>query len=80
MSLTSHDRFFGYIHSFKINRNNYFFGGQKNLNDNPYPKIIHNPTYTQVVQNWNSADTGLVLTFCLLGIFVAKKFITKYPT
>lgn len=75
MSWTSHDRFFGFIHGFRINRNNYFFGGNKDLNDRPYPTIINRPTIHQVVNNWNLSDTGVVLTFFILGIFISKRVI-----
>jgi len=75
MSWTSHDRFFGYLNSFRINRNNHFFGGNKDINDRPYPVIINRPTYQQVVNNWNFADTGAVLTFFFIGLFVSKRFV-----
>ena len=75
MSWTSHDRFFGFIHGFRINRNNYLFGGNKDINDKPYPTIINRPTFQQVINNWNFSDTGVVLTFFILGIFLSKRAI-----
>ena len=60
MSWTSHDQFFGFVHSFQLNRNNYIFGGRLGTNFTPYHPIINRPTFPQVVSNWNAADTGLV--------------------
>lgn len=73
MSWTSHDQFFGWIHSFRFNRNNYIFGGKIGLTDRPYPVIVNNPTVAQTLSNWNYADTGLVLSFFLLGLLWAKR-------
>jgi hypothetical protein len=76
MSWTSHDQFFGWVHSFKFNRNNYIFGGKTGTNDKPYPVIVPKPTFPQVVNNWNRSDTGLVLTCFLAGLLIAKRTIT----
>lgn len=73
MSWTSHDQFFGWIHSFKLNRNNYLFGGRFGTNERPYPTIINKPSFPQVVSNWNSADTGLVFTFFFAGLLLARR-------
>ena len=75
MSWTSHDRVFGFVHGFTINRNNFFFGGNSNLNDRPYPTIVNRPTLHQVINNWNRSDTGVLLTFFILGIFLAKRVV-----
>lgn len=77
MSWTSHDNVFGWVHSFKLNRNNYILGGKTGINDKPYPVIVNRPTFPQVVNNWNRADTGLVITFFLAGLLIAKRSITK---
>jgi NADH-ubiquinone oxidoreductase complex I, 21 kDa subunit len=77
MSWTSHDQFFGWTHSFKLNRNNYLFGGRTGINDKPYPVIVNTPTFPQVVNNWNRADTGLVFTFFLAGLLIAKRVVAK---
>jgi len=45
MSWTSHDQFFGWLHSFKLNRNNYWLGGKFGINERPYPVISTNPTF-----------------------------------
>ncbi len=77
MSWTSHDQFFGWIHSFKFNRNNYIFGGKSGLNDKPYPVIITEPSISQVVSNWNRADTGLVISSFLIGLLVARRIVVR---
>ena len=77
MSWTSHDQFFGWVHSFRINRNNYLFGGRFGTNERPYPAIVNRPSFPQVVNNWNSADTGLVLTFFLAGLLIARRYAVK---
>ena len=79
MSWTSHDRLFGWIHSFRFNRNNYAFGGRLGINERPYPAIINKPSLPQVVNNWNTSDTGLVLTFFIAGIFIARRMAFKDP-
>ena len=73
MSWNSHDQLFGWVHSFKMNRNNFGFGGRLGTNERPYPVIVNKPTFPMVVNNWNKADTGLVLTFFFLGLLVAKR-------
>ena len=73
MSWTSHDQFFGWVHSMKINRNNYLFGGRLGTNERPYPLIVNQPSVHQVVNNWNSADTGMVFTFFLAGLLLARR-------
>jgi hypothetical protein len=70
--MTSHDSFFGFIHGFKINRNNLIFGSSTE-EYNPYPTIISQPTFQQCVKNWNIADTGVFLTTVVLGTLVSWK-------
>ncbi len=77
MSWTSHDNLFGWVHSLKLNRNNYILGGKSGINDRPYPVIVNTPSFPQVLNNWNFADTGLVLTSFLVGLFVARRVIAK---
>ncbi len=77
MGWTSHDQFFGWVHGFRINRNNYFFGGRNGTNDRPYPVIINKPSFVQTVSNWNLADTGLLLSFFVAGLFLARRFALK---
>lgn len=77
MSWTSHDNLFGWVHSFKLNRNNYILGGKTGLNDKPYPVILNTPSFPQVLNNWNRADTGLVLTSFILGLFIARRSALK---
>lgn len=73
MSWTSHDQFFGFIHSFKLNRNNFLLGGKNGNNAKPFPTIVNRPTFLQVWNNWNKADTGLVITFFLAGLLIARR-------
>jgi hypothetical protein len=77
MSWTSHDNLFGWVHSFKLNRNNYILGGKTGLNEKPYPVIVSSPSFPQVVNNWNRADTGLVLTCFLGGLLLARRLVGK---
>ena len=77
MALTSHDQFFGWIHGFRFNRNNYAFGGRFGTNERPYPVILSQPTYSQVLSNWNYADTGLFLTFFVAGLFLARRWAIR---
>ncbi len=58
--MTSHNSLFGWIHGFKINHNNLLLGSPANRL-NPYPALIPKPTARQCLQNWNAADTGVVL-------------------
>ncbi len=39
----------------------------------PYPRIMENPGVKNVLDTWNRADTGLVITFALLGLFLGRK-------
>lgn len=77
MSWTSHDQFFGWVHSFRLNRNNYALGGRFGTNDRPYPVILNKPSIIQTLQNWNIADTGLFLTFFVAGLFLARRWALK---
>jgi hypothetical protein len=77
MAWTSHDQFFGWVHSFKLNRNNYIFGGRFGTNERPYPIIVNRPSVHQVLGNWNAADTGLVLTAFFAGLLLARRWAFK---
>lgn len=77
MSWTSHDNLFGWVHSLKLNRNNYILGGKNGINERPYPVIVNTPSFPQVVNNWNTADTGLVLTSFLFGLFIARRAVLR---
>lgn len=77
MAWTSHDSIFGWIHSFRFNRNNYMFGGRFGTNERPYPVIINQPSFSQVINNWNAADTALVVAFFFAGFFVARRIVNK---
>lgn len=72
MSWTSHDSFFGWVHSFRLNRNNFFFGGRFGINERPYPAIVNRPAFLEVLSNWNFADTGLVASFFVGGLLYAR--------
>ncbi len=71
MSLTAHNQFFGWVHSFKFNRNNSYFRADAST-ERPFPIIVEEPTLLQVMNNWNSADTGLVLSSFVAGLFFSK--------
>ena len=77
MSWTSYDQPLGWIHGFRINRNNLFFGGRFGTNERPYPIIVNKPSFPQVVNNWNTADTGLVIAFFLGGLLYARRAVKK---
>lgn len=77
MSWTAHDQFFGWIHAFRLNRNNYWLGGKFGTNDRPYPVIANDPSIHQVLHNWNRADTGLALTFAIVGLLLARRIAAK---
>lgn len=74
MGWTSHDQFFGWVHSLRINRNNLFQGGRLGTNEAPYPIIVYKPSFSQVVDNWNTADTGMVCCFFLAGLILARRW------
>ena len=77
MAWTSHDQIFGWVHSLKLNRNNYVFGGRFGTNDRPYPVIINRPSVTQVMSNFNWADLGLTATFFLSGFLIARRLAIR---
>ena len=77
MAWTSHDQFFGWVHSFKLNRNNYALGGRFGTNDRPYPVILNQPTYLQVLSNWNYADTGLLVAFFTAGLLLSRRWALR---
>ena len=69
MSLTSHDSLLGWTHGFRINGNNAILGAY-NITPPPYTPIIRSPTVKQVFNNWNFADTSLVLFAALFGSLI----------
>lgn len=71
MSVTAHNNFFGWIHSFKISRNNQIFKPNSST-ERPFPIIVDDPSITQVIDNWNYADTGLVISSFVVGLFASK--------
>lgn len=71
MPLTSYNSIFGWIHTFKINQDNQIFSPSPET-ERPFPIIVEEPTWGQVISNWNTADTGLVSTFFLGGLIFAK--------
>jgi hypothetical protein len=73
MSLTAHNQFFGWVHSGKITRHS--FGFNANItSERPFPVIVEDPTYGQVINNWNGADTGMVVSTSIFGLFASKIF------
>ena len=66
MSITSHDGSLGWIHGFKINRNNPILGATA-ITPAPYAPIIRSPNFHQVLNNWNFADTSLVFVSIIVG-------------
>lgn len=77
MPLTSYNSFFGWVHSFKINQDNQIFSPRPDM-ERPFPVIVENPTYGQVISNWNTADTGLVVTSALSSLVIAKRMNRSY--
>lgn len=71
MSLTAHNQFFGWIHSFKISRNNSYFKPNAST-ERPFPIIVDEPSVLQVLNNWNYADTGLLASSFVAGLFIGK--------
>jgi hypothetical protein len=71
MSLTAHNQFFGWVHSFKISRNNEYFKPTSST-ERPFPIIVDDPSIIQVLNNWNYADTGLVVSSFIFGLFASK--------
>ena len=71
MSLTAHNQFFGWIHSFKISRNNQYFNPTAST-ERPFPVVVEDPTILQVLHNWNYADTCLVASSFIFGLFASK--------
>lgn len=74
MSLTAHNQFFGWVHSFTINRNNAIFRPNSSV-ERPFPIIVDNPTIGQTISNWNSADTGMLFSAFVIGL-ISSKFLT----
>jgi hypothetical protein len=71
MSLTAHNQFFGWVHSCKITRHS--FGFHANIaTEKPFPVIVEDPTFGQVINNWNGADTGIVASMSIFGLFMSK--------
>lgn len=73
MSLTAHNQFFGWVHSIKINRHHAFFKSDASV-ERPFPIVVDDPTFLQVFNNWNYADTGIAATSFVVGIFLSKVF------
>lgn len=71
MSLTAHNQFFGWVHSFKLSRNNSYFSPDVSV-EKPFPVVVEEPTIAQVMNNWNYADTGLVSSAFVVGLFASK--------
>jgi hypothetical protein len=76
MSLTGHNQFFGWVHSFKINRNNLLFRATV-ATERPFPIIVESPTIGQVLDNWNYADTGLIISSFGFGLLLGKIMCEK---
>lgn len=76
MSLTAHNQFFGWIHSFKISRNNQYFKPNAST-ERPFPVIVEDPSMEQVFKNWNYADTGLLISSFVIGLFASKFFADR---
>lgn len=70
--MTSHNQFFGWIHGFRINKNNEMYNNQEVV-PSPYRPIIANPSLQQCLQSWNQADTGLLLSFVLGSTLLAAR-------
>ena len=78
MSWTSHDKFFGWVHSFKINKNNVYLNPDPSTRP-PFPAIVPDPSYQQVLKNWNRADTGILITMAVFGLLYSSRAIRKTP-
>ena len=76
MSLTAHNRFFGWVDGLKFNQNTSMFNPSPST-PRPFPAIIENPTYKHVYSNWNRADTGAVLSFLTLGLLMSSRIVLK---
>ncbi len=71
MSLTAHNQFFGWVHSFKISRNNSYFKPNSST-ERPFPVIVDEPSVKQVIHNWNYSDTGLLASSFIIGLYASK--------
>lgn len=76
MSWTSHDKILGWIHGFKINKNNTMLKPDAATLP-PFPAIIESPSIKQVLNNWNRSDTGVVLAMFVAGLFIASRGVRK---
>ena len=74
MSITSHDSLFGWIHGFKINKNNPILGAAS-ITGPPYVPIIRNPNIHQLMYNWNFADTSLVFFSFIIGTIGSYRLV-----
>ena len=78
MSWTSHDKFMGWVHSYKINRNNTMMASDASVQV-PFPAIVQNPNFKQVFKNWNRSDTGALLSMVLFGTLISYVRARKIP-
>lgn len=69
--MTSHNSFFGWVHC--LSWGNGFMGNSAQIYNTPYPPIIANPNINQVVQNWNLADTGMVLSTVVFSMLLTVR-------
>lgn len=74
--MTSHNSPFGFIHSLRLNSNNVVLGGTA-ISDTPYPPIVYNPNFKQVMNNWNIADTNLSLLAMTVSTFLSYRCSIK---
>lgn len=75
MLSTEHNKFFGWINTFKFTENSMFFGEQGKRP--PYPPIIPDPIFKQVLFNWNLADTGLFCAGTIVAALLARRTSSK---
>jgi hypothetical protein len=76
MSLTSHDKFFGFIHSFRLNPNSHIMKPHV-MCTIPYPRLVNEPTFKNVFDNWNRADTGVMITTGIIGAFISRRLTLR---
>lgn len=74
--MAAHDGPFGWIHSLKLNSNNVVLGSSA-TSDAPYPPIIVNPSFKQVMKNWNKADTSLFLIAMASSTLLCHRVTSK---
>eukprot|EP01015_Nassula_variabilis_P026511 TRINITY_DN530_c0_g1_i9.p3 TRINITY_DN530_c0_g1~~TRINITY_DN530_c0_g1_i9.p3 ORF type:complete len:155 (+),score=17.60 TRINITY_DN530_c0_g1_i9:92-556(+) len=64
-STFAHDSLLGGLNLFLRRDNRYIISAGERP---PYPIIISNPTFTQVLRNMNRADLGIIIGFVLLSV------------